>query len=107
MGKPAGRVGDSPLVGAGTYADETCAISATGEGESFIRACFAGQVAEALRDGMDPHGALYSQLERVRERYQGVGGAILLTPGGPPIALRTTETMSWAWWSPEGEGSGI
>lgn len=107
MGKPAGRVGDSPLVGAGTYADETCAISATGEGESFIRACFAGQVAEALRDGMDPHTALYSQLERVRDRYAGIGGAILLTPDGPPMALRTTETMSWAWWSPEGEGSGI
>jgi beta-aspartyl-peptidase (threonine type) len=107
MGKPAGRVGDSPLVGAGTYADETCAISATGEGESFIRACFAGQVAEALRDGMKPEAALYSQLERVRDRYDGIGGAILLTPEGPPIALRTTETMSWAWWSPEGEGSGI
>ena len=52
MGKPAGRVGDSPLVGAGTYADETCAISATGEGESFIRACFAGQVADVEELGL-------------------------------------------------------
>ena len=107
MGKTPGRVGDSPLVGAGTYADEHCAISATGEGESFIRACFAGQVAEALADGMEAEAALYSQLERVRDRYEGVGGAIMLTPTGPPMALRTTETMSWAWWSPEGEGSGI
>jgi len=107
MGKLPGRVGDSPLMGAGTYADELCAISATGEGESFIRAVFAGQVAEAVRDGIEPNTALFSQLERVRDAFEGVGGAILLTPNGDPIALRTTGTMSYAWWSPDGMGSGI
>lgn len=107
MGKTPGRIGDSPLIGAGTFADERCALSATGEGESFIRAVFAGQVACALRDGFEPESALYSLLERVRDVYHGLGGAILLTVDGPPIALRTTETMSWAWWAPSGEGSGI
>lgn len=48
--KMAGRVGDSPLVGAGTYADnESCAVSATGAGEYFIRAVLAYDVAARMR----------------------------------------------------------
>jgi L-asparaginase / beta-aspartyl-peptidase len=107
MGKPPGRVGDSPLIGAGTFADEKCAVSATGVGESFIRSVFAGQVACAIRDGLEPESAMYTLLERVRDVYQGEGGAILLTVDGPPLALRTTETMAWAWWTPSAQGSGV
>jgi L-asparaginase / beta-aspartyl-peptidase len=45
-----GRVGDSPLIGAGTYADnQTCAVSATGHGEYFIRACVAHDIAARMR----------------------------------------------------------
>ena len=44
MGKLPGRVGDSPLIGVGTYADEICAVSATGNGEAFMRAVFAARV---------------------------------------------------------------
>ncbi len=52
-GKRWGRVGDSPLIGAGTYAeDKICAVSATGDGEFFIRASAARQ----LRDRMAWHG---------------------------------------------------
>ncbi|MBI4203384.1 MAG: isoaspartyl peptidase/L-asparaginase [Betaproteobacteria bacterium] len=48
--KMAGRVGDSPLVGAGLYADNaTCAVSATGHGESFIRAVLAHDVVARMR----------------------------------------------------------
>jgi len=48
--KMAGRIGDSPLVGAGVYADNaTCAVSATGHGESFIRAVLAYDVAARMR----------------------------------------------------------
>jgi beta-aspartyl-peptidase (threonine type) len=46
-----GRIGDSPLIGAGTYADATCAISATGHGESLIRAVAAHEVAALMRHG--------------------------------------------------------
>jgi L-asparaginase / beta-aspartyl-peptidase len=50
--KAAGRVGDSPLIGAGTYADnETCAISATGHGEHFIRHVVAHEIAARMRWG--------------------------------------------------------
>jgi L-asparaginase / beta-aspartyl-peptidase len=45
-----GRVGDCPIIGAGTYADDaTCAVSATGHGEYFIRACVASDVAARMR----------------------------------------------------------
>jgi beta-aspartyl-peptidase (threonine type) len=49
-GKPPGRVGDSPLIGAGTWADNaTCAVSATGAGEYFIRWAAAHEIASRMR----------------------------------------------------------
>ena len=48
-GKLPGRVGDSPLIGAGTYADDLCAVSGTGLGEAFIRTVLAYDVAARLR----------------------------------------------------------
>src|SRR3954447_5967727 len=50
-GKARGRVGDSPLVVCGTYANEQCAVSATGHGEAILRAVMAHDVAARLRDG--------------------------------------------------------
>src|SRR5215208_5641231 len=51
QGKARGRVGDSPLIGCGTYADARCAVSATGHGEAILRAVMAHDVAARLRDG--------------------------------------------------------
>src|SRR5205085_4549797 len=48
-GKLPGRVGDSPIVGAGTYADERCAVSGTGLGEAFMRTVLAYDVAARMR----------------------------------------------------------
>jgi beta-aspartyl-peptidase (threonine type) len=48
-GKLPGRVGDSPIVGAGTYADATCAVSGTGLGEAFMRTVLAHDVAARMR----------------------------------------------------------
>jgi L-asparaginase / beta-aspartyl-peptidase len=50
-GKARGRVGDSPLVGCGTYANEACAVSATGHGEAILRAVAAHDVAARVRHG--------------------------------------------------------
>lgn len=50
-GKLPGRVGDSPLAGAGTWADGTCAVSCTGHGESFIRAAVAHEISARMRLG--------------------------------------------------------
>jgi beta-aspartyl-peptidase (threonine type) len=46
-----GRVGDSPIIGAGTYADENCGISATGHGEYFIRAVVAHEICAMVKHG--------------------------------------------------------
>jgi beta-aspartyl-peptidase (threonine type) len=54
-GKLPGRVGDTPIVGAGTYADNaTCAVTATGHGEFFIRHGVAFAIAARLRYADDP-----------------------------------------------------
>jgi len=76
-GKLPGRIGDSPLVGAGTFADNaTCAISATGDGEFFIRFCVAHEVAARLRHYGDPlaeaAGAVIAELGRIG----GSGGLV-------------------------------
>ncbi|MEO0466835.1 MAG: isoaspartyl peptidase/L-asparaginase [Pseudomonadota bacterium] len=51
LGKMPGRVGDSPLIGAGTWADERVAVSCTGQGEYFIRAAVAADVSARVRYG--------------------------------------------------------
>jgi beta-aspartyl-peptidase (threonine type) len=107
MGKNPGRVGDSPLIGAGTYADDVCAISATGHGEAFMRAVFGARVADAVRYGDAPDAALRRMLERTRDFFGGYGGAILITPESDPHYFWTTVGMSHAWWTPEETGSGI
>jgi beta-aspartyl-peptidase (threonine type) len=107
MGKKPGRVGDSPLIGAGTYADEVCAVSATGHGEAFMRAVFGVRVADAIRYGQDPASTLQRKLERTRDLFGGLGGAIMLTHDSGPHSFWTTPGMSHGWWTPEGSGCGI
>lgn len=107
MGKWPGRVGDSPVIGAGNYADDVAAISATGDGEAFLRMVFAVRVADAVRAGRAPAEVLRRTLEDVRDRFGGIGGAILITRDGGPFRSWTSEVMSHGWWSPQGEGCGI
>jgi isoaspartyl peptidase/L-asparaginase-like protein (Ntn-hydrolase superfamily) len=107
MGKLSGRVGDSPIIGAGTYADDLAAVSATGDGEAFLRAVFAARLADRVRYGGAPQESLRKALERVRELFGGIGGAILLTKDSGPHAHWTSRGMSHAWWTPDGDGSGI
>jgi len=107
MGKREGRVGDSPIIGAGTYADDVCAVSATGEGEAFLRVVFAARLADAVRYGVPPHDALEVLLDRTRDQFGGVGGAIMVTRDSGPHAYCTTPGMSHGWWTPEGDGCAI
>ena len=78
-----GRVGDSPLIGSGTYADDrSAAVSATGSGEYFIRAVAAHQLAERVRLGGEP---LQQALDHVLAdigTLGGKGGLIAVGPGG-------------------------
>ena len=58
QGKLPGRVGDSPIIGAGTYAsDKSCAVSGTGVGEYFIRLTLARQLCTLVEQGQTPQQA--------------------------------------------------
>ena len=89
-----GRVGDSPLIGAGTYADDrSAAVSATGSGEFFIRAVAAHQLAERVRCGGEPlQQALDAVLEDIRS-LGGKGGLIAVAPNGEAAWGFTTPAM--------------
>jgi L-asparaginase / beta-aspartyl-peptidase len=83
-GKRYKRIGDSPIIGAGTYADDrSCAVSATGHGEVFIRAAVAHDICARMRFGGR------SLLQAVREvvlqelpAMQGEGGVISIDAAG-------------------------
>ena len=78
-----GRIGDSAVIGAGTYADDALgAISATGVGEAIIRAVWARDTAEMLRDGGDPAVVAALAVIRLERASGGKGGLIIVDPYG-------------------------
>lgn len=106
VGKRVGRVGDSPILGAGTYADDECgAISNTGDGEAFMRLCLAKTVLDWMRGGAAAEDAARRGLELAARRARGLGGTIVVTPAGHVAWARTTATMSWAAKTKTAEGA--
>ena len=86
-GKTPGRLGDTPLVGAGTWADERCAVSCTGLGEYFIRAAAAADVSARIRyGGAQLDAAVQGALDDVR-MLGGQGGMIAVSATGDISAL--------------------
>ena len=81
FGKLEGRVGDSPLIGPGTWADEGIAISLTGTGEQIIRSGGALKIACLVDAGATPGEAIDEVLAEVK-RLGGDGGVIAVTKGG-------------------------
>ena len=95
QGKLPGRVGDSPLIGAGTYAsDRSCAVSGTGVGEYFIRLTLARQVCTLVEQGQPPQQAadhmIHSELPALKG---GEGGVIVIAPSGNPVWSSNTLGM--------------
>jgi beta-aspartyl-peptidase (threonine type) len=89
-----GRIGDSPLIGAGTYADDrSAAVSATGSGEYFIRAVAAHQLAERVRlGGATLQQALDGVLSDISQ-LGGTGGLIAVAATGEAVWGFTTPAM--------------
>jgi len=89
-----GRIGDSPLIGAGTYADDrSAAVSATGSGEYFIRAVAGHQLGERVRlAGETLQDALDGTLEDIKQ-LGGLGGLIAVSPSGDCAWGFTTRAM--------------
>ncbi|XP_057377341.1 isoaspartyl peptidase/L-asparaginase-like [Daphnia carinata] len=96
-GKRVGRVGDSPLIGSGTYAiDEIGGVSCTGHGESIIKICLAKHIICLMESGMKAQEAVEQSLQLMNSRVKGAGGAICISASGEPAFHFTTERMAWA-----------
>ena len=89
-----GRIGDTPLVGAGTYANNaTCAISGTGVGEYFIRTVFGHNVSALMEyKGLSLHQASAEALKQL-EAIGGHGGCIGIDRNGQIVMLFNTASM--------------
>jgi beta-aspartyl-peptidase (threonine type) len=94
--KPAGRIGDSPVIGAGTYASRLCAVSATGAGELFIRRCAAHEVDSRMRYLNESLIDAVKFVIHDDSRLQLDGGLIAVDSLGN-ICLQQTERMYRAW----------
>jgi len=101
--KLSGRVGDTPLIGSGTWADDaTCAVSCTGDGEFLIRTVFAHEVDGLVRlTGMELQQACRTALKRLGA-LGGSGGCIAVDAKGAAVAALNTPGMYRGWIGTDG-----
>ena len=96
-GQLPGRVGDTPVIGAGTWADDRVAVSCTGDGESFIRAAAAHQLAVRVAGGQELGPAVRATLADVGI-VEGTGGMIAVDAQGAVALSFTSEAMNRGVW---------
>lgn len=96
-GQLGGRVGDTPIIGAGTFADDgSCAVSGTGAGEVFVRAVFGHTVHTLVSAGVPLGESCEAALEDVAA-LGGDGGCIAVSAVGEVAMPFTTEAMAVGW----------
>ncbi len=102
--KRPGRVGDSPLIGAGCYAnDASVAVSCTGTGEAFIRCLAAYEVSALVQHrGLDLRSAVQTVVHERLPAVQGEGGLIAVSSRGEFCLPFNTEGMYRGWWRLDG-----
>jgi beta-aspartyl-peptidase (threonine type) len=105
--KPSGRVGDSPLVGCGYYADSHCGgASCTGWGEGIMRVVLAKAAIDRMADpqsGLDAGAAARWAIQHLEDRLDGLGGIILLDRHGRVGHAHNTPRMAYAYMSQDQE----
>ncbi len=94
-----GRVGDSPLVGSGIYADDAIGGAvATGEGEGIIRVVLVKSVMDVMeRNGGDPEDAARTGIQILQRKVQGRGGIIVMNKEGQVSVACNTSHMARAY----------
>ncbi len=97
--KLVGRVGDSPIPGAGNYASRHVAVSATGTGEYVLRSLTARAISEAVEGGATLRAAMGAALEQLGRDFDADVGLIAVDKAGNPVALHRTRDMPHAWFS--------
>jgi beta-aspartyl-peptidase (threonine type) len=111
--KRSGRVGDSPIPGAGTWADREIAISATGDGEAILRLALARTIAAYAATGMTAREASVAALTELRRLTGGSAGVIAIaSPGSAgarsePVFVQLSATMPVAWIDDTGAGDSM
>jgi len=88
-----GRVGDSPLIGCGTYADDHGAVSCTGQGEGIIRVVLAKAAVDLLKNGLDSQSAAKQAIDLLAAKTESKGGLILIDRHGKIGYARNTTHM--------------
>ena len=88
-----GRVGDSPLPGCGTYADDVGGVSCTGSGEAIMRLVMGKSAVELLKTGADPQAAAHQTVRLLAQKTGGMGGLIVIDGNGRIGYARNTERM--------------
>ena len=91
-----GRVGDSPLVGSGGYANQVGAVSTTGHGESIMKTLLAREVVHNMEQGSAPHQSCKAALKKMFEDVTGQGGVVAVDRWGEVGRHFTTKRMPWA-----------
>jgi beta-aspartyl-peptidase (threonine type) len=100
-GKAPGRVGDSPLIGCGTYAESTLGgVSCTGDGEAIIRVVLARRTLDILKSVDDPMLACRVAMDVLTEEGRGGGGLICVDWKGRLGWAHSTPLMPVGWASP-------
>jgi beta-aspartyl-peptidase (threonine type) len=105
VNKKWGRVGDSPIIGAGVYADNTtCAVSATGYGEDFMRTVLAKRVSDLIDlKNVDAQLAVKQTIDYLQNKVNGRGGIIMIDSEGRCASGFTTKRMIHGWIEKGGE----
>mgnify|MGYP001608543226 FL=1 len=98
-----GRVGDTPMIGCGVYADnESGAVSMTGLGEGIIRIAVAKEICDRLEQGERPASAATYVLQKLVRRISGAAGSLVLAPNGRFAITHVTPRMAAGWWDGKG-----
>ena len=99
-----GRVGDTPLIGCGVYADnQSGAVAMTGIGEGIIRMAVAKAICDRLAKGKPPAAGARQVLRELVTRVQGAAGALVLASDGRFAISHMTPRMAAGWWDGKGE----
>jgi beta-aspartyl-peptidase (threonine type) len=98
MHKMPGRVGDSPLIGLGLYADNSAgACSMTGDGESIMRLALAHRIVASMENGIDADRAAEEAIAMMAKRVGGEAGCIVLDRRGHPAQAHNADNLAAAW----------
>lgn len=101
--KPAGRVGDSPIIGAGTYArDGRCAVSGTGKGEFFMRYCIGHEIASLVAYAGLPLAQAADRAVAELTAHRIGAGLVAVGADGTVVAPYNSEGMYRGWVTPDG-----